>query len=54
VSEALLALTQEEEQKLVDMESVARAAVERVQESGIIFIDEIDRWRDGKVGTVLT
>jgi ATP-dependent HslUV protease ATP-binding subunit HslU len=43
VSEALLALTQEEEQKLVDMESVARAAVERVQESGIIFIDEIDK-----------
>ncbi len=43
VSEALLALTQEEEQKLGDMESVARAAVERVQESGIIFIDEIDK-----------
>src|SRR5213075_1918494 len=37
------ALTQEEEQKLVDMESVARAAVERVQEAGIIFIDEIDK-----------
>jgi len=41
--EALEALTQEEEQKLVDMESVARAAVERVQEAGIIFIDEIDK-----------
>jgi ATP-dependent HslUV protease ATP-binding subunit HslU len=41
--EALEALSQEEEQKLVDMESVARAAVERVQEAGIIFIDEIDK-----------
>jgi ATP-dependent HslUV protease ATP-binding subunit HslU len=43
VPEAIEALTQEEEQKLVDMESVARAAVERVQEAGIIFIDEIDK-----------
>src|SRR5690348_2366928 len=43
VPEALDALTQEEEQKLVDMESVARAAVERVQEAGIIFLDEIDK-----------
>src|SRR3982751_4744941 len=43
VPEALDTLAQEEEQKLVDMESVARAAVERVQEAGIIFIDEIDK-----------
>jgi len=43
IPEAIDALTQEEEQKLVDMESVARAAVERVQEAGIIFIDEIDK-----------
>jgi ATP-dependent HslUV protease ATP-binding subunit HslU len=43
VPEALEALAQEEEQKLVDMETVARAAVERVQQSGIIFIDEIDK-----------
>jgi len=43
VPEALDALRQEEEQKLVDMDSVARAAVERVQESGIIFLDEIDK-----------
>ena len=43
VPEALESLRQEEEQKLVDMESVARAAVERVQESGIIFVDEIDK-----------
>ena len=43
VPEALDALTQEEEQKLIDMETVARAAVERVQEAGIIFVDEIDK-----------
>ncbi|HTL44274.1 MAG TPA: ATP-dependent protease ATPase subunit HslU [Vicinamibacterales bacterium] len=43
VPEALEALEQEEAQKLVDMDSVARAAVERAQESGIIFIDEIDK-----------
>jgi ATP-dependent HslUV protease ATP-binding subunit HslU len=43
VPQALEALRQEEEQKLVDMDSVARAAVERVQESGIIFLDEIDK-----------
>jgi ATP-dependent HslUV protease ATP-binding subunit HslU len=43
VPEALDALTQEEEQKLVDMDSVARAAVDRVQQTGIIFIDEIDK-----------
>jgi len=43
VPEAIETLRQEEEQKLVDMDSVARAAVERVQESGIIFLDEIDK-----------
>ena len=43
VPEALDALAQEEEQKLVDMDAVARAAVERVQQAGIIFIDEIDK-----------
>ena len=43
VPEALETLRQEEEQKLIDMDSVARAAVERVQEAGIIFIDEIDK-----------
>jgi ATP-dependent HslUV protease ATP-binding subunit HslU len=43
VPEALEAIAQEEEQKLVDMDTVARAAVDRVQQSGIIFIDEIDK-----------
>src|SRR5262245_49195255 len=43
VPEALEYLKQEEEQKLIDMDSVAKAAVQRVEQSGIIFIDEIDK-----------
>ena len=43
VPEALQHLTQEEEQKLVDMDSVSRSAVERVEQAGIIFVDEIDK-----------
>ena len=43
VSEAAKYLVQEEEQKLIDMDSVSRQAVERVEQSGIIFIDEIDK-----------
>ena len=43
VPEALEYLAQEEEQKLVDMESVGRAAVTRVEQAGIIFVDEIDK-----------
>src|SRR6185295_3178802 len=43
VSEAREALLQEEAARLVDNEQVARIAVERVQSSGILFIDEIDK-----------
>jgi ATP-dependent HslUV protease ATP-binding subunit HslU len=43
VPEALEYLAQEEETKLIDMDSVARTAVERVEQAGIIFIDEIDK-----------
>ncbi len=43
VAEAMDYLMQEEESKLVDMESVARIALERVETSGIIFLDEIDK-----------
>jgi ATP-dependent HslUV protease ATP-binding subunit HslU len=52
VPEALAQLTQEEEQKLIDMESVARTAVQRVEQSGIIFVDEIDKiaGREGSHG----
>jgi ATP-dependent HslUV protease ATP-binding subunit HslU len=36
-------LVQEEEGRLIDMDSVNRAAVERVESSGIVFLDEIDK-----------
>jgi len=43
VDEALDYLVQEEEQKLIDMDQVTRLALERVESSGIIFLDEIDK-----------
>jgi ATP-dependent HslUV protease ATP-binding subunit HslU len=43
VSEAIEYLIQEEEQRLIDMDQVQRIAVERVEQSGIIFLDEIDK-----------
>ena len=43
VSEAFEYLIQEEEQRLIDMDQVTRTAVERVENSGIIFLDEIDK-----------
>jgi ATP-dependent HslUV protease ATP-binding subunit HslU len=43
VSEAFDYLIQEEEQRLIDMDQVTRIAVERVENSGIIFLDEIDK-----------
>jgi ATP-dependent HslUV protease ATP-binding subunit HslU len=43
VGEALDYLIQEEEQKLIDMDQVTRIALDRVERSGIIFLDEIDK-----------
>lgn len=43
VSEAMEYVLQEEEQKLIDMDQVTRVALERVERSGIIFLDEIDK-----------
>ncbi|MDA0378815.1 MAG: ATP-dependent protease ATPase subunit HslU [Bacteroidetes bacterium] len=43
VSEARDILTAEEAQKLIDMDKVTKQALERVQQSGIVFIDEIDK-----------
>jgi ATP-dependent HslUV protease ATP-binding subunit HslU len=43
VGEALDYLIQEEEQKLIDMDQVTRLALERVERSGIIFLDEMDK-----------
>ncbi|MEP6569117.1 MAG: ATP-dependent protease ATPase subunit HslU [Acidobacteriota bacterium] len=43
VDEAIEHLMQEEEERLIDMDQVARSAIERVEVSGIIFLDEIDK-----------
>ncbi|MBE9503807.1 MAG: HslU--HslV peptidase ATPase subunit, partial [Proteobacteria bacterium] len=43
VPEALAILTQEEAQRLVDKDKVIKAAMKRVEQSGIIFLDEIDK-----------
>lgn len=43
VPQALQILTQQEAQKLIDMEEVIREATKRVQNSGIVFLDEIDK-----------
>ncbi len=43
VIEAREMLIQEEGQKLIDMDGVAKAAIDRVENSGIIFLDEIDK-----------
>src|SRR2546423_397180 len=43
VDEAMEYLMQEEEERLIDMDTVARTAIERVETSGMIFLDEIDK-----------
>ncbi len=43
IPEALKYYTQEEAQKLLDMDEITREAVNRVEESGIVFLDEIDK-----------
>ncbi|MFY9944329.1 MAG: ATP-dependent protease ATPase subunit HslU [Desulfobacterales bacterium] len=43
VSEALALLTQEEVQGLVDMQKVVKQAIVKVEQSGIVFLDEIDK-----------
>ena len=43
VNEAFEYLIQEEEQRLIDMDQVTRIAIDRVEDSGIIFLDEIDK-----------
>ena len=43
VPEALEILAEEEAQKLIDMDKVTKTALERVEQSGIIFLDEIDK-----------
>ena len=43
VSEALEILSQEEAQRLVDMDKVVKEAIHKAEQSGIIFLDEIDK-----------
>jgi ATP-dependent HslUV protease ATP-binding subunit HslU len=52
VPQALEQLTAEEQSKLLDMETVSKTAVQRVEQAGIIFVDEIDKIasRDGAGG----
>jgi ATP-dependent HslUV protease ATP-binding subunit HslU len=52
IQDAFAALVQEESDKLIDMDKVQEAARERVEQSGIIFIDELDKIasREGQGG----
>jgi ATP-dependent HslUV protease ATP-binding subunit HslU len=43
VSEALSYLTRDEQERLTDMEQITRSAIQKTQESGIIFLDELDK-----------
>ena len=50
VADAREVLSQEEAQKLIDMDKVTKEAIDRVQQSGIVFIDEIDKVVGGTQG----
>ncbi len=50
IADAMKVLTQDEASKLIDMESVSRKAVQRVEQNGIVFLDEIDKIA-GREGT---
>lgn len=43
IKEARIVMTQEEAQKLIDMEAVQKEAIQRAENSGIVFLDEIDK-----------
>ncbi|HEY6190127.1 MAG TPA: ATP-dependent protease ATPase subunit HslU [Pyrinomonadaceae bacterium] len=51
IDEAMEYLMQEEEERLIDMDTVARSALERVESSGIIFLDELDKIAGRESGT---
>ncbi|MBN2104664.1 ATP-dependent protease ATPase subunit HslU [bacterium] len=50
VSEARQVLISEETQKLIDMDKIIQEAIQRVEESGIVFLDEIDKIASGDNG----
>ena len=43
VADAMVYLVRDEQERLVDMEQITRTALDKVQNSGIIFLDEIDK-----------
>lgn len=43
ITEALERLRDEEEQKLIDMDDVVQVALDRVENNGIVFLDEVDK-----------
>ncbi len=47
IKEALQRIQDEEEQKMIDMDQVGKVALERVENSGIVFLDEIDKITGG-------
>ncbi|QQS35567.1 MAG: ATP-dependent protease ATPase subunit HslU [Ignavibacteriales bacterium] len=47
IAEARTIIAQEEAQKLIDMDAVQKEAIERVENTGIVFIDEIDKVAGG-------
>ena len=47
IAEARKLIAQEEAQKLIDMDSVQKEAIKRVEDSGIVFVDEIDKVTGG-------
>ena len=51
VPEALKVLAQEEAQKLIDMDEVTKEAIEKTEQSGIVFLDEIDKIAGREKGT---
>ncbi|PIP42581.1 MAG: HslU--HslV peptidase ATPase subunit, partial [Desulfobacterales bacterium CG23_combo_of_CG06-09_8_20_14_all_51_8] len=51
VAEALEIISQEEAQRLVDMDKVVKEAIEKTEQSGIIFLDEIDKIAGKQGGT---
>lgn len=50
IAEARTIIAQEEAQKLIDMDAVQREALQRVEDSGIVFVDEIDKIAGGGKG----
>ena len=53
VPEAMEIMAQEEAQNLVDLEKIIKEAIQRVEQTGIIFLDEIDKIAGGSGGSGL-